>query len=86
MQESLLYTPMPRRHMLEPTPSRSAQMDLITVIAWMMGICMFLGAIGGWGVFIFAWLNDLHSRGALRLPRVRMRLPRMTRDDRRLAR
>jgi len=46
-----------------------AHMDVITtVIAWSILVSMIVGVIGGWLVFVIAWLNDLHTSGTLRWP------------------
>jgi hypothetical protein len=41
---------------------------MMALIAWTMAVSMFVGAIGGWSVFVIAWLNDLHTTGRLPLP------------------
>lgn len=59
-------------------------MDMMVIIAWLMGLSMFAGAIGGWSVLVIAFLYDRHGRGQLRLPRIAARLPRFTRRPRRV--
>jgi hypothetical protein len=41
---------------------------VMTLIAWTMAMSMFVGAIGGWSLFVVAWLIDLHTAGRLTLP------------------
>ncbi len=49
-------------------------MDLLmTLVAWMMVTSMFMGAVGGWLVFVVAWLDSLHTAGRLKLPHLKRR-------------
>ncbi len=42
---------------------------VITVVAWTMAASMLIGVIGGWLVFVVAWLNDYFSTRTVSLPR-----------------
>jgi hypothetical protein len=41
---------------------------VITVVAWSMAISMCIGVIGGWLVFVVAWLNDVLATRPRTLP------------------
>lgn len=50
---------------------------VITVVAWSMAASMFIGVIGGWLVFVVAWLNDYFTTRTLVLPHwMRRRQPK----------
>jgi len=42
---------------------------MITVVAWSMAGSLVIGVIGGWLVFVIAWLNDLFTTRTIPLPR-----------------
>jgi hypothetical protein len=46
---------------------------VITVVAWSMAVSMFIGVIGGWLVFVAAWLHDFFTTRTMTLPH---RIPR----------
>lgn len=55
--------------------------SIMTIVAWGMITSIGIGAIGGWIVFIVAWLDELRANGRFQI----VKAPRTPRRQRQAA-